>query len=177
MTRAHGLFVAVLLMLAAAPARAQNTPGAPDTGHATPQLQTSPDARVAAPAVVSAQDRALEEKTKAVASQLRCPVCQGLSIQDSPSELARQMKALVREQLAAGKTPDEVKAYYISKYGSWILLEPPASGISILVYVLPALALLGGALFVVFITRRWLKNPHAATTPVDPERGPETSEV
>jgi cytochrome c-type biogenesis protein CcmH/NrfF len=61
------------------------------------------------------KDSVLEARTSAVASQLRCPVCQGLSIQDSPSDLSQQMRSLVRDQLAAGKTPDEVKAYFVSK--------------------------------------------------------------
>jgi cytochrome c-type biogenesis protein CcmH/NrfF len=176
MSRVHSVMFAALIVVMPAALRAQNTPGVPDTGHATPQMQTSSEARAPSPVLVSRQDSVLEERTKAVAAQLRCPVCQGLSIQDSPSELARQMKSLVREQLAAGKTPDEIKAYYVSKYGSWILLEPPASGFSLLVYVLPAVALLGGALFVVFITRRWLHNP--AKAPInDPDREVETSEV
>ena len=62
-------------------------------------------------------DPALEKRTSEVASALRCPVCQGLSIQDSPSELAQQMRSLVRDQLAAGKSPEEVRRYFISKYG------------------------------------------------------------
>lgn len=82
-------------------------------------------------------DSALEARTAQVASQLRCPVCQGLSIQDSPSELSQQMRAVVKDQLRAGKTPDEVKAYFISKYGEWILLEPKARGFNVLVYAMP----------------------------------------
>ena len=79
----------------------------------------------------------LERQTSQVASGLRCPVCQGVSVEDSPTELARQMRAVVREQLAAGRTPDEVRAYFVDKYGEWILLEPKASGFNLVVYVLP----------------------------------------
>jgi cytochrome c-type biogenesis protein CcmH len=78
------------------------------------------------------RDSALEARTSSVAAQLRCPVCQGLSIQDSPSDLAQSMRAVVRDQLAAGKTPDEVKAYYVSKYGEWILLAPKPSGFNLI---------------------------------------------
>src|SRR5258708_19012 len=84
-------------------------------------------------------DSILEVRTTEIASQLRCPVCQGLSIQDSPSELSQQMRAVVKEQLRAGKTPDEVKAFFVSKYGEWILLEPKPTGFNILVYALPVL--------------------------------------
>jgi cytochrome c-type biogenesis protein CcmH len=97
----------------------------------------------------------LEKRTSAVAAELRCPVCQGLSIQDSPSELALQMRSVVRDQLAAGRTPDEVKRYFVEKYGEWILLEPQAQGFNILVYVLPIAAVLGGIAIVATAVRRW----------------------
>ncbi len=97
----------------------------------------------------------LEQRTSAVASTLRCPVCQGLSIQDSPSELAVQMRGVVRDQLAAGRTPDEVKQYFVEKYGEWILLEPEARGFNILVYILPVAAVLAGVAVVVVAVRRW----------------------
>lgn len=113
-----------------------------------------------------ARDSALEAATRAVASQLRCPVCQGLSIEDSPSELSQQMRALVREQLRAGQSPEAVKQYFVSKYGDWILLSPPAHGVDFLVYALPLLALACGAAFVAFAVRRWSR------APVDAERSP-----
>jgi len=100
-------------------------------------------------------DSALEARTSAVASQLRCPVCQGLSIQDSPSELAQQMRSLVRDQLAAGRSPDEVRAYFISKYGEWILLAPAPHGFNLLAYALPVLAIVCGGLVIVVAVRRW----------------------
>jgi cytochrome c-type biogenesis protein CcmH len=86
----------------------------------------------------------LDALTQRVASQLRCPVCQGLSLADSPSELAQEMKDVVRSQLAAGRTPDEVKQYFVAKYGEWILLEPARRGVNLLVYVLPVFAVLVG---------------------------------
>jgi cytochrome c-type biogenesis protein CcmH len=100
-------------------------------------------------------DSALEARTSAVAAQLRCPVCQGLSIQDSPSELAQSMRSLVRDQLAQGKTPDQVKAYFVSKYGEWILLSPPAHGFNLFAYAIPVLIVLGGGAFIALAVRRW----------------------
>ncbi|HEX7118746.1 MAG TPA: cytochrome c-type biogenesis protein [Longimicrobiales bacterium] len=106
-------------------------------------------------------DPELEARTSAVASQLRCPVCQGLSIEDSPTDLARDMRAVVREQLAAGRSPDEVKDYFVSKYGEWILLEPEPHGLNLAVYVLPVLALALGAGVIVRSVRRWTHAPAA----------------
>jgi cytochrome c-type biogenesis protein CcmH len=104
-------------------------------------------------------DSVIEATTTAIAVQLRCPVCQGESIQDSPSELARQMRNLVRDQLRAGKSPSDVKAYFVSRYGEWILLQPRAAGFNLLIYVVPALAVVGGLALIVFAVRRWTRPP------------------
>jgi cytochrome c-type biogenesis protein CcmH len=101
------------------------------------------------------RDTALEARTSDIARQLRCPVCQGLSIQDSPSELSQSMRDVVRDQLAAGRTPDQVKAYFVSKYGEWILLAPAARGFNLLAYALPVVVVIGGCLLIVVAVKRW----------------------
>ncbi|HJR66594.1 MAG TPA: cytochrome c-type biogenesis protein [Gemmatimonadaceae bacterium] len=121
-----------------------------------------------------ASDSTLEARVRELASELRCPVCQGESIQDSPAALAQEMKAIVREQLAAGRTPDEVKAYFVEKYGEWILLRPKAQGWNVMVYLLPLVALLGGAVVVARATRRW--STTSDTTVVEPV-GEETADT
>lgn len=100
-------------------------------------------------------EEALEARTAQLASQLRCVVCQGQSLQDSPSELAQQMRAVVKEQLAAGKSDDEIKRYFVEKYGEWILLEPQAHGFNIVAWVLPPVVLVAGGVFLFFRMRRW----------------------
>jgi cytochrome c-type biogenesis protein CcmH len=102
-----------------------------------------------------AEDSILEVRTREIAAHLRCPVCQGLSIEDSPSELSQQMKQVVRDQLKAGKSPEEVKAYFVSKYGEWILLEPKPAGMNLAVYLLPLLLLVGGGGLIVVMVRKW----------------------
>lgn len=111
----------------------------------------------------AARDSVIESQTRAVASQLRCPVCQGLSIEDSPSELSQQMRAVVRDQLRAGRSPEDVKRYFVSKYGEWILLSPQPHGVNTLVYALPLLALASGGLVIFVAVRRWTKAPVAVT--------------
>jgi len=66
-------------------------------------------------------------------------------IADSPSELAAQMRTLIREKVAAGETDQQIVDYFVSKYGEWILLEPPRRGLLWIVWLAPAAALLGGA--------------------------------
>jgi cytochrome c-type biogenesis protein CcmH len=122
---------------------------------------------VAAPAAAQvpdsavARDTALERRVNAVASNLRCPVCQGLSILDSPSELAQDMKRLVREQIVAGRTPAEIEAFFTQRYGEWVLLKPPAHGANLTVWLGPAVLLLGGGLLLLFAVRRWLRHSTA----------------
>lgn len=111
---------------------------------------------IAFSATLGAQaDSLLEARTAAVASTLRCPVCQGESIQDSPSELAQQMRSVVRDRLRSGESPEQVKAYFVSRYGEWILLEPKMSGLNVLLYAVPVVLVIGGLALVVVLVRRW----------------------
>ena len=106
-------------------------------------------------------DSALDAQTKVLASQLRCPVCQGLSVQDSPAELAQQMRAIARQQLAEGRSPAEVRSYFIARYGEWILMAPPPHGFSSLVYLGPLLLLVAGSVGLAIAVRRWTAPPGA----------------
>ena len=119
--------------------------------------------KAAAPAAVPpAADSALDAATRSLASQLRCPVCQGLSVQDSPSELAQQMRDVVRQQLQDGKSADDVKDYFVARYGQWILMTPPAAGFNWLVYSLPGIVLLIGAVMLIVLVRRWTSSSRDA---------------
>ena len=104
-----------------------------------------------------------------VAAQLRCVVCQSLSVADSPSETASQMRGIIRERLAAGESPAEVRAYFVEKYGEWILLAPPKSGFNLLVWVVPFAGLGLGLVLVAVVLRRWSRTiPPGAPAGVDP---------
>jgi cytochrome c-type biogenesis protein CcmH len=124
------------------------------------------------PAMAMAQvpGRSVDEQVvMEIAVQLRCVVCQNLSVADSPSETASQMRAIIRERLATGESPEQVKAYFVEKYGEWILLAPPRRGFNLLVWTLPFIGLLGGLVFLFFVTRRWSRKAKTASGPVDPE--------
>ena len=104
-----------------------------------------------------------------VAAQLRCVVCQSLSVADSPSETASQMRGIIRERLAAGESPAEVRAYFVEKYGEWILLAPPKSGFNLLVWVVPFAGLGLGLVLVAVVLRRWTRKiPPGAPAGVEP---------
>lgn len=128
--------------------------------------QSTAGAPVAAPGA-DAGDEALERSYVRVARQLRCPVCQQLSILESPAELAVEMRAVVRERLAAGDSEEEVLAYFVSKYGQWVLLDPPKEGFNLVVWLGPLALLLGGAAFLAKVFTGWLR----ASGPADREDG------
>ena len=110
----------------------------------------------------------LEAQVRQIAWQLRCPVCQGLSVGDSPSELANEMRALVREQLQQGKTSAEVLDYFVQRYGEWILLAPPKHGFNLVIWVLPFVLLPIGVAAVYWGARRWVRSSAAAESPSRP---------
>jgi len=111
------------------------------------------------------QDAAFEAKVREVASSLRCPVCQNNSVEESPSLLAQDMKREIRQRLAAGESPDDVRRYFISRYGEWVLTKPRAAGVNLSVWLLPVVALFGGALIVWSAVRRWVRQGGAARGP------------
>ncbi|HSE93251.1 MAG TPA: cytochrome c-type biogenesis protein CcmH [Methylomirabilota bacterium] len=112
-----------------------------------------------------------EQEAHEIAARLRCVVCQNLSVADSPSEMASQMRGVIRERLATGQRPEQVVQYFVDKYGEWILLEPRRSGFTLLVWVVPPVAAVVGLAVVAVLLGRWTRRGRAARraeAPVDP---------
>jgi cytochrome c-type biogenesis protein CcmH len=112
----------------------------------------------------------LDARTQEIGALLRCPVCQGLSVADSPSAMARNMKQEVREKLAAGYDQEQILASFEQSYGEFVRLEPPLRGANWLVWLGPAAFLLAGAAAVALaLGRARRKSPHQeAALPQDP---------
>lgn len=90
-------------------------------------------------------DATLEARTYALSKGMRCPVCQGLSVADSGAEAAVAMKARTRELVGMGYSDGQIVDYFVGRYGTWVLLEPPAEGVNYLIFLAPlALVGLGG---------------------------------
>jgi cytochrome c-type biogenesis protein CcmH len=89
-------------------------------------------------------DAAREARVQRLGKQLRCPVCQGTSIADSPSSIARAQLDKVRELVAEGKTDEEIYAYFVARYGEWALLSPSKHGVTSLLWLAPVLMLVIG---------------------------------
>ena len=97
----------------------------------------------------------MDERVHAVAATLRCPVCQDLSVADSPSALAGEMRRTIERELRAGESPDEIRRGFVRAYGEWILQAPPKRGLDLVAWVTP-LAFVGVALVAAVVAlRRW----------------------
>ena len=111
------------------------------------------------------EEEILDVKTREIAKTLRCAVCQTESVWESNAELARQMRQLIREKLAQGQSPVEIKAYFLSRYGDYILLEPRKSGMNWFLWVGPFVLLAIGGILLYRTLGRWV----AQTASVKPE--------
>jgi cytochrome c-type biogenesis protein CcmH len=90
-------------------------------------------------------DARQEAQAKALMEELRCLVCQGQSIADSDAELAGDMRALVRQRIAAGERPEQVRSWLIERYGNWVSYRPPVEPVTWPLWLAPILLLLAGA--------------------------------
>lgn len=145
--------MAVLLALALWPCAAtlrgdEGAPAAPD-----------PRVLVGAPRGAPLAGVALDAEAKRVGGLLRCPVCQGLSVADSPVGMAVDMREQVRDMVAAGYDEEQVLAYFEKSYGEFVRLEPPLRGVNWIVWAGPLAALLAGA----GIVARVLRAPRTRT--------------
>lgn len=100
----------------------------------------------------TAQD--LEDEARGIARDLRCPVCQGLSVADSPSQLATQMRELIRTRLEAGDSRQQILNYFVERYGESVLLSPPRTGFTAAVWITPFLGVAAAIAFVIWVIRR-----------------------
>jgi cytochrome c-type biogenesis protein CcmH len=106
-------------------------------------LSGTPGAREAAPV---AADPVLEREVVTIASELRCLVCQNQSIAESNAPLAVDLRNQVREQLQAGRTRDEIRAYMVERYGNFVLYRPPVNAATLLLWLGPLLLMAAGFL-------------------------------
>jgi cytochrome c-type biogenesis protein CcmH len=97
------------------------------------------------------KDSALEARARDISKGLRCLVCQNQSIDDSDATLARDLRVLVRERLVAGDTNDQVMEYVVSRYGDFVLLNPPFKTSTLVLWIGPFVFLFIGLIAVMFL--------------------------
>jgi cytochrome c-type biogenesis protein CcmH len=100
----------------------------------------------------------LDARTRAVAAQLRCLVCQGESVADSPSDFARSVRALIRQRLRQGQSAGQIESFLVSRYGDRILMAPPAHGIGDVAWLAPPLLVLGGIGLLLTLVADWRRH-------------------
>ena len=114
-------------------------------------------------------DTALEARARAISSGLRCLVCQNQSIDDSDAPLAKDLRLLVRERLKAGDSDQAVESYIVARYGEFVLLKPPFGWHTLVLWLLPALALIG-AIFAAMQSFGARTSPAKALSPEEEAR-------
>lgn len=111
----------------------------------------------------------LERQVLDIAKELRCAVCQNQPISESNADLARDMRQIVREQIQAGKSREEIINYFVERYGDYVLLNPPTRGPGAVVWVAPlVLIVVIGVSGFVFLRRR-LRSSLPAPAPLSKE--------
>jgi cytochrome c-type biogenesis protein CcmH len=115
------------------------------------------------------KDPALEARARSLSAELRCMVCQNQSIDDSDAPLARDLRILLRERIAAGDSDAQVTDFLVARYGEFILLKPRFNAHTLLLWLLPPAVLVVGGL-VMFAASRRRAQPPAAELNADEEK-------
>lgn len=108
-----------------------------------------------------------EARVMQLGKKLRCAVCQGVSIADSPASMARAQLDKVRELVAEGKSDDEIMEFFVKRYGEWVLLEPTGGGLNTVLWLGP-LALLGIGLAIIVLQSKKRAAQAPAAAPAEP---------
>ncbi len=117
--------------------------------------QPNPTGGVAAGgAPIQALSPAQEARAQAIGRTIRCPVCQGLPITESPSDLSQSMLRELRDQVRAGQSGDQITTYFAARYGDTVLLDPPRRGVNLLLWLGPLAAALAGGGWLLSTVRR-----------------------
>lgn len=99
-------------------------------------------------------NHAEELRAEAIGDQLRCMVCQNESVEQSDADLAKDMRRIIRQHVAAGDTNQQVIAWMVARYGNFIRLRPPFEPMTLVLWLAPLIALLVGAAAVILARRR-----------------------
>ena len=105
--------------------------------------------------------------------ELWCPICNGIRLDVCEQKVCEQMREMIDTELAAGKTPAQIKAEFIDLYGPVVLGEPPRQGFNLVAWLAPVALLVGGLAAAVWLTRRWSRKPAPAASVAAPVPTPD----
>lgn len=103
--------------------------------------------------------RNTEERTTDLAEGIKCPTCRSQSVAESEAPIAREIRAEIAQRIEAGESDDQIRDFFVSRYGQEVLLTPPASGVAGLVWVIPVVAVVLAGVGLWFVFRRWQEAP------------------
>ena len=110
-----------------------------------------------------------EKRFNQLSNKLRCPTCQGLSVKDSDAVFSTSIKSKISELIKQGKSDKEIMAYFVERYGEWILRSPPVSGFNIVLWLLPGIAIFLGLLWVILRSKKLVEEPIKEMKQLTPE--------
>ena len=104
----------------------------------------------------------IETRVRNLSDELRCPTCQAISVRDSSASFSVQIKEKVQRMVEEGQSDEEIKDYFVSRYGEWILRAPKKEGFGLVLWVLPIVAILGVGGWILFHLRRSARRAESA---------------
>ncbi len=111
-------------------------------------------------------DPAQEELAREIMKGIRCLVCQNQAVDESNAGLAKDIRQIIRERVAAGDNEDDVEAYLVARYGEWVLLKPPFAARTALLWLAPLLFIVAGSIGVSVFIRNRKRDPALAAAPL-----------
>lgn len=112
-------------------------------------------------------DPTAQERVNSIARIVKCPVCSGESVAESNAPASQEIRLEIARQVQQGQSDEQILNYYSARYGQAILLTPPATGVSVLVWVVPVAALAVAIAGLVIVFRRWSQEPMAHASEAD----------
>ncbi len=97
----------------------------------------------------------IDQRVHSIASQLKCPVCQDESVADSSVSIAEQMRQVIRQQVQAGKSDQQIIQFFEDRYGAGIVWSPPWLGLTLFAWLVPIALFLAGCVLLFFVLREW----------------------
>ena len=111
---------------------------------------------------VQLADPKLEQRARDLSREIRCVVCQSQSVADSDADIAQELRVLIREQIAAGKSDQEIRDYLVARYGDFVLFDPPFKASTYVLWIGPFAILVFAAIGVAIFFRRRAQEPARA---------------
>lgn len=106
-----------------------------------------------------------DDQVRAIAKELYCPLCQGVTLADCPLPVCQDLRDLIKQKLEAGQTKEQIFEYFREQYGDQVLAAPPTGGINLAIWLVPFVVLVLGGLWALRLIRRWSQEPEAVKTP------------